>query len=70
MATKLIAISELKLAKGVDYSRSQIYRKIKGGSFPRPIRLGANRIAFVEKEIDAWIASLVEARDSSNGEGA
>ena len=46
-------------------SRSEIYRRITLGEFPRPIRLSGptgsrgGRVAFVASEIDAWIAARV-----------
>jgi prophage regulatory protein len=49
--------------KGVPYSRPHLYRLIKDGKFPRPVHLGPNRIAFVEEEIDAWLAARVAERD-------
>lgn len=30
-------------------------------TFPKPIRIGANRIAFVLAEVEAWAASKVQA---------
>jgi prophage regulatory protein len=62
--TKLLGIDELRPAKGILYSKPHIWRKIREGSFPSPIRLGENRIAFVEAEIDAWIEAKVAERDS------
>lgn len=40
-------------------SRSAIYVKIKAGSFPAPISLGARAIGFLNTEIDAWIESCI-----------
>jgi predicted DNA-binding transcriptional regulator AlpA len=46
-------------------SRSEIYRRIALGEFPRPIRLSGStgsrggRVAFVASEIDVWIAARV-----------
>ena len=60
---KLLGIRDLKQHKGVSYSRAQIYRKVKDGSFPRPISLGENRIAFIEAEIDRWIEERIAERD-------
>lgn len=44
-------------------SRSSIYREIAEGTHPRPVRIGARRIGFVESEIDALIASRIAERD-------
>lgn len=40
----------------VPLSKSEIYRRIKAGTFPSQIRIGAQRIAFLESEIDRWMA--------------
>ena len=61
---KLLGIDELRLTKGILYSKPHLWRLIKAGKFPRPIRLGENRIAFVEDEIDAWLKRKVAERDS------
>lgn len=67
---KLIPMNELKPTKGISYSRPHIYRLINADKFPKPVRLGENRIAFVEAEIDAWVRSKVAKRDASDMEAA
>jgi predicted DNA-binding transcriptional regulator AlpA len=37
---KLLSIDELKSVKGVVYSKPHLWRLIRAGKFPRPIRLG------------------------------
>jgi prophage regulatory protein len=59
----LLGIGELKTRKGIAYHRATIYRKIADGSFPKPIRLGEARIAFVESEIDDWLRARIAERD-------
>lgn len=44
-------------------SRSEIYRRIALGDFPRPIKLGERASAWSTVEIDVWIASRIAARD-------
>jgi len=34
--------------------RATIYRRIKEGEFPPPIRLGKLRVAWAERDIEAW----------------
>jgi prophage regulatory protein len=63
MSKKLLSVADLK-ERGISYCRAQIYRKIKDGSFPRPIHLGENKIAWLESEIDQWIADLAKARST------
>lgn len=36
-------------------SRSEIYRRLAAGTFPRGVRLGPRTLAFCSDEIDAWI---------------
>lgn len=61
---RLISMQELRTAKGINYSRAHIYRLLKSeANFPRPIKLGSNRIAFVEEEVDAFLKSKVRERD-------
>lgn len=48
------------------WSRASIYRLVEEGKFPKPRRLGANRIAFRESEIQAYVASR-ELRDRDEG---
>lgn len=38
-------------------SRSSLYRDVRSGLFPPPIRVGAHSIAFRFVEVDAWLAS-------------
>lgn len=44
-------------------SRSEIYRRIALGDFPRPVKIGERATAFNSAEIDAWIAGRIAARD-------
>jgi prophage regulatory protein len=44
-------------AKGVPYSRMHVDRLERDGNFPVRLQLSANRVAWVESEIDDWILS-------------
>ena len=56
------------------YGRTSIYRKMEDGSFPKCIKLGgppidpnafdSRAIAWIEDEVDKWIESRIEERDS------
>jgi prophage regulatory protein len=61
MAPILLSREDLK-ARGISYSRAQIYRKVKDGSFPKPVKLGENKVAWLATEIDAWIEAISAAR--------
>lgn len=44
-------------------SRSEIYRRIAIGEFPRPIKLGERASAWAAHEVTAWITARIAARD-------
>ncbi|MBD2826726.1 helix-turn-helix transcriptional regulator, partial [Xenorhabdus szentirmaii] len=41
------------------YSKAWIYKLISDGEFPKQIKLGSRSIAFIESEIDNWIAQRI-----------
>lgn len=45
----------------VGFSKSTLYALMKAGEFPKPRKLSANIVAWVESEVDAWIAARVAA---------
>lgn len=47
------------------FSKPHIYRQIKFGLFPRQVSVGENRVAWVESEIDTYIADAIDQRDVS-----
>ena len=49
----------------VPYSRSHLWRMEREGTFPRCIKLGANRVAWAADEIQEWITSRIRARDDA-----
>lgn len=62
MAIKLLIFPQLKSEKGIDYHRDYVRRLIKKGEFPRPIQIGAARIAWSEAEVDSWIDAKARER--------
>ena len=64
---KLIDFKSLGPAKGINYSRDHLRRKCKAGEFPQPIPVSALRIAWIEAEVDEWLADRARAlnRDGS-----
>ena len=53
-----------------NFSRSSIYRGIRDGSFPIPVRIGERAIAFKIKELEKWIESRPRVQlNGANGEG-
>ena len=47
----------------VGLSKSTLWRYIKDGEFPAPIKLGPRASGWIEHEIDDWIASRSRAVD-------
>ena len=43
------------------YSRPSIYRLIATRGFPRPIKMGDVKIAFLADEVEAWLKSRPRA---------
>lgn len=60
---RLILFNELKPKKSIPYCRDHVRRLSKVDRFPKPVPLSNRRIAFVEDEIDAWIAAKIASRD-------
>ena len=58
---RLLSMPELKTVKGISYSKAHLHRLI---SAPRPIKLGENRNAWIESEIDAHIEDKIVERDA------
>jgi prophage regulatory protein len=56
-----------EIAQRIPYSQNQLRRLEAQGTFPKRVRIGANRVAWVREEVDHWIAARLNAR---NGEGA
>lgn len=44
-------------------SKSSIYDLMAQGLFPKTVNLGGRSVAFVEAEIDAWMAARIAARN-------
>jgi prophage regulatory protein len=51
--------------KGIYFSGVWLRQLIAEGKFPKPIRLSANRVAFVESEIDEWLRARAAERDDA-----
>lgn len=50
---RLLPLSDLR--RMVPLSRSSIYAKVAAGDFPAPLRLSANRVAWREADVLAWL---------------
>lgn len=46
----------------VPFSPNHLRRLEAQGDFPRRVRIGANRIAWLRAEVEKWLSDRVEAR--------
>ena len=52
----------------VGLSRSEIYRRIRDGTFPSPVHIGQRAIAWNILEVNSWVRARLLHRDKeSNG---
>ena len=58
-------IDKKKLVDLVQYSAQHIARKEKAGTFPKRIKLGQNRVAWLLSEVDDWIDQRLLERDAT-----
>lgn len=59
-AHRLILRREVERRTGLP--TSTLYEMLRKGAFPAPVRLTPRLIAFVESEIDEWIAARIASR--------
>lgn len=45
-------------------SRAAIYADIRAGTFPEPVPIGVNSVAWLEAEVDQWIADRLAERNA------
>ena len=50
----------------VTYSASHIWRLERLGLFPRRIRLGGNRVAWIQSEVNGWVEDKLAARNGNS----
>ena len=51
-----------EIAQRIPYSQNQLRRLEAQGSFPKRVRIGANRVAWVRQEVDDWLKSRIAER--------
>ena len=55
--TRFIRIKEVQYRTGL--GRATIYRWVAKGQVHKPIRLGGHAVAWVEAELESWLASRI-----------
>jgi prophage regulatory protein len=63
-ATHKLILSD-ELAKIIPYSQNHLRRLEAAGDFPKRIRIGANRVAWLKDEVENWIADRVNSRQET-----
>ena len=63
MNDRLLRRDEVEARTG--FSTSSLYRKMRDGSFPEPLKIGARAVRWPESEIEKWLAG----RPRATGEG-
>ena len=59
MTDRLMRREQVEQRTGL--ARTTIYRKMRDGSFPQPIRVGVRAVRWPSSEIEAWLASRPRA---------
>ncbi|MEQ1965257.1 AlpA family transcriptional regulator [Xenorhabdus khoisanae] len=57
LKVSLIRLPEVQRRTG--YSKAWIYKLISDGEFPKQVKIGPRSVAFIESEIDNWIAQRI-----------
>ena len=63
MIRKILRLPEVARLTGE--SRSTIYKRISEGDFPKPVKLGAKSVGWVEEEIAAYNEARIAAREAT-----
>lgn len=59
-----VFLTKDEVSRQVDYSVPSIYRLIAAGTFPRPKKLGARKVRWLQSDITDWIKSLEYTKKS------
>ena len=62
---KILRRREVEARTG--FARSTIYLKVSQGEFPKPIKLGARAVGWIEGEIEDWIDEKIDQSRRLNG---
>ena len=53
----------------VPYSASHIWRLERSGQFPQRVRLGGNRVAWLQSEVNNWVENKLASRNDKSQRG-
>ena len=57
MPSRILKAKEV--AERVSISTSQVYRLVRDGRFPEPVKITENRSGWLETEVDQWIDECI-----------
>lgn len=58
MAHTILRLPAVKARTGL--SRSTIYLRVSGGTFPKPVSLGGRAVGWIESEIQEWLERRIK----------
>jgi prophage regulatory protein len=58
-------LRDREVRERVGLSRATIWRMIRSGDFPAPVRLGPQSVGWIEREVGDWIAERAAQRPST-----
>ena len=64
MSKRLLSYAQLRTEKGITLSKPSIWRAERDGRFPKRVNPSPGTVAWVEDEIDVYIADLIAVRDA------
>jgi len=62
---QIVSKKELRTVCGIPYSPQHIARLEAAGQFPKRIRLGQNRVAWLLSEVEEWLDVRIANREAS-----
>ena len=62
MQTKETLLTIEEVGSRIRLAKPTIYKLVREGKFPKQLHLCANKVAWLEREVDEWLASRVAAR--------
>jgi prophage regulatory protein len=68
MVNAVLRRNDVERATGLP--RSTLYDLVQKGRFPKPIKIGARSVGWLENEVLAWQRDRIAARDKDNQEAA
>lgn len=70
MQSRILRFSNL-VERGIVNSRPTLWRWLKAGDFPPPVKLGPKHIGWLESDIEVWLAARRRAAQAPKaGEAA